>query len=377
MELKIVKNLVFKAEEMFSRYHRYIICRNQFKRYLKLRGFQNKKAEGEELYINKWKKITKRVEPYSYRFFSHYCGHTANIIPEDIGFSYIEKKLNPIKHQATFSDKNLFPIIVGKENLPRTIVCRINGSNLLDEGYMLATESLDYYIPQDIKYFILKPTIATGSGKGILKFQRNGSSLVNVKDNSILNKQKLMEYGNDFCLQEAVEQHEFMNHLCATSVNTLRLCVYKSVVDEKPKVTSAIIRVGHDGSYVDNAHAGGVFAGIDVDTGKIGNRVFNQYGESYDKWNNVDYESEILMIPNWNLILKFAESIAHKVIFHRLFALDIALNSKGKPVLIEYNIGQGFSYWLYMYTGQEVFGKYTDEIISYCIKDNNKKRCFV
>ena len=49
----------------------------------------------------------------------------------------------------------------------------------------------------------------------------------------------------------------------STSVNTLRIVVYRSVTDNNLYVTNSILRIGLKDSVIDNAHAGGVFIGID------------------------------------------------------------------------------------------------------------------
>ena len=160
-------------------------------------------------------------------------------------------------------------------------------------------------------------------------------------------------------------QHPFMSALCTTSVNTIRLCVYRSVINESVVVTAGIIRIGKEGSIVDNAHAGGVFIGVDVNTGTLGKCVLDQYGNKHDIWNGVDFLNGHFVVPNWNDFISFAKFVGSRIHHHRLLALDIALDMKGMPKLIEYNI-ECFSYWLFMYTNQVVFGKYTDEVIEYC-----------
>ena len=156
-----------------------------------------------------------------------------------------------------------------------------------------------------------------------------------------------------------------MNNLCPTAVNTLRLCLYRSVKDEKPRVTASIIRIGKIGAFVDNAHAGGMFVGVKVATGEMGKYAIDQYGNKQNVWNGIDFSQSTFVVPYWKDIIAFAEYVGTKIHHHRLIALDIALNEEGKPILIEYNI-DGFSFWLFMYTEQEVFGKYTDEVIEYC-----------
>ena len=350
----------------YRHYRFYKIYSEQFKHYLELQHFENKKAEGEDAYMQKWKALSSRVEPYSYRFFSHYVGNTPNIIPEDIGHSFIEEVLNPLALRPVYTDKNLFPKIIGKENVPRTIVCRINGSHLLDAEYKLAEKELSEYIG-GAESLILKPSIDSSSGRGIIKFVKKGDKYVSTDGEITLSKAFLESYRKDFCLQEAVEQHDFMNKLCPTAVNTIRLCLYRSVKDEKPRVTASIIRIGKNGAVVDNANAGGMFIGVNVKTGEMGKYVMDKFGNKKNVWNNIDFSQNSFIVPYWNDVIAFAEFIGDRIRHHRLIALDISLNKDGKPILIEFNI-EWFSFWLYMYTNQEVFGDYTDEIIEYCKK---------
>lgn len=358
-----------RMENMFPSYRHYRFYKvysEQFKHYLELQHFENKKAEGEDAYIQKWKALSSRVEPYSYRFFSHYLENTLNIIPEDIGHSYIEEVLNPLALRPVYTDKNLFPQIIGNEYVPRTIVCRINGSQLLDAEYRLAEKDLTEYIGE-VDSMILKPTVDSSSGRGIIKFVKKGNAYVSTDGEITLSKAFLESYRKDFCLQEAVEQHDFMNMLCPTAVNTIRLCLYRSVIDEKPRVTASIVRIGKNGTIIDNAQGGGMFTGVNLETGELGKCVMDKYGTKENVWNDIDFSQNSFVVPNWKEVIAFAEYVGTKIPHHRLIALDIALKKDGKPILIEFNI-EWFSFWFYMYTNQEVFGEYTDEIIEYCKK---------
>lgn len=365
-----IKSFVCKAVQGYIRYILYRNYSAQFKWYLKIQGFDNKKADGEDEYIAKWSVLCKRVEPYSYRFFSHYCGNTPNIVPEDIGHSYIETVLNPPVFRPAYSDKSLFPLIIGKEYVPRTIICRINGSNLLDADYNLADKKLEYYIG-DLDTLILKPSVGTCSGKGVMLFRKSDGNYFSDDNGVILSKDFLYSFDSNLCLQEGVKQHDFMSNLCSTSVNTIRLCLYRSIKDEKSHVTASVIRIGKEGSFLDNAHAGGMFVGVNVSTGEMGKFAIDHYGEKKEIWNGVDFSKRLYFVPNWERIIAFAEYIGDRIPHHRLLALDIAINLKGKPILLEYNIDV-FSYWFYMYTNQTVFGEYTDEIIDYCIENKNR-----
>lgn len=350
----------------YHHYRLYKLYSSRYKYYLELQHFENKKAEGEDVYLEKWKAISSRVEPYSYRFFSHYLGHTPNIVPEDIGHSYIEDILNPRALRPVYYDKNLFPEIIGKEYVPRTVVCRINGSQLLDAEYRLAEKELPDYIGETDN-LVLKPSGDSRSGRGVIKFIKEGDAFVSTDGKTILSKAFLETCLEDFCLQEVVDQHDFMKLFCPTANNTIRLFLYRSVKDEKPRVTASVIRIGKGGACVDNACSSGMFIGVDVTTGEMGEYVVDQYGNKKNVWNNIDFSQNSFTVPHWKEVIAFAKYVCSRIHHHRLIVLDVSLNKEGKPFLMEHYL-DWFGYWLYEYTNQEVFGEYTDEIIEYCKK---------
>lgn len=227
-------------------------------------------------------------------------------------------------------------------------------------------------IPMKYDKLILKPTVDSCSGKGIMLFNRNGNGYISADGNILLNMDFLYSYGDNFILQEGVKQHPYLSQFCSTSVNTLRIAVYRSVKDEAVHVIGSIMRIGKDGKFVDNAHSGGRFVGIDIKTGKLGSYVCDQYGNIVDEWNGINFKNNNFAIPNWADVVAFAEYVGECNHHMRLLALDIALDENGKPCLIEYNC-DGFSYWLFMFTGNTPFGEYTDEIIEYCIKHPVRK----
>ena len=171
-------------------------------------------------------------------------------------------------------------------------------------------------------------------------------------------------FGRDYVVQKAMNQSPFTRQFCKTSVNTIRMAVYRSVKTNRPYVVNAIIRMGKDGSLVDNAHAGGMFVGVNSE-GILGKYVCNQYGEKMTVFNGIDFQTNTYQIPNYDKIKSFAELVASALPHQRLLALDIILDENSEPVLLEYNI-RAFSVWLFQFTSGVGFGNFTDEIIEYC-----------
>ena len=331
--------------------------------YMKRLGIKNTKVEGEDEYVNKWKQLFPLVDRPSYRLYSHYCGQTPDIVPEGISRILIEKVLDPIPYRYAYEDKNMFPLIIGKEYLPETVVARINGSVLLDSNY----RPLTHFEEKLQKYdrLILKPTVSSSSGRGVLLFQKKEDGVFVSNKNEELTIDYLLAYGNNFVLQKALIQHPDLSRFNPDSINTIRIATYRSVKDEKVHLLSSIIRIGKNGQFVDNAHAGGRFVGVNVENGKLGSYTCDQYGERVNTWNDVDFSNNEFYIPSWDKIVSFAQMIGEKVTHHRLLAMDISVDENGRPWLVEYNL-EGFSQWLFEFTGQKPFGNYTDEIIAYC-----------
>ena len=174
-------------------------------------------------------------------------------------------------------------------------------------------------------------------------------------------------FGRDFIIQEGVEQSECISQFNPSSVNTLRLSLYRSVKYNQCHITGAIMRIGSKGSVVDNAHAGGCYVGIHSD-GSFCKEVMDQFRVKRKLFNGIDFSIGSYVYPNWDKVIEFGKSVGQYVPHHRLIALDIVLDKNNNPHLIEFNI-EAYSSWLFQYTIGTAFGKFTDEIIDYC-KDN-------
>ena len=369
---KILNNLM----DALLIYKRHIKYRRHFKMLMKRQHIGNICTLGEKDYIAFWKRLYSHVEPYSYRFFRHYCGDSPYIVPEDIGHSIIEPRLNPKPFTPFYEDKNMLATLLQEGAVPRTILCRIHGDEIVDEE---RKKSAIEYNSSPTELFailgggkiILKPTIGSSSGRNIHIFEPQCNRYVSHDGKNVLDGRFLNEYGKDWVIQETIEQHVFMSHFCSSSVNTIRVNTYRSVKDEKVYILSAAVRIGHAGSIVDNLHQGGGLVGVDVETGAMRHEVLDQYGNRTSMLNGIDFAKENFRIPNWDEVKLFCKEMAFRNAHCRLIALDIAIREDGKPVLIEWNVTPySFSYWIPMMTGVTPLGDKTEEIVNYCIGKN-------
>ena len=357
--------LSLKTSYFYRKYYTWLLKKN---------NIPCKRREGEKGWINKWSVLGK-ANPIYYRLFSSYIGDNINIIPEDICRNIVEPILDPIKYVAYYSDKNIFDKLFNKGTMPKTILRKMN-SFYYDAEYKhidLSSDAILQILLQNSNKdkIVIKPTVDSCSGNGVRLFQKKANLWHDMGSNDILTLEYLNEkYGANFIVQECLEQSDDMSYFNPTSVNTLRLTLYRSVKNNECHIPSAIIRIGANGSLVDNAHAGGGYVGISVEDGILCNKVLNQYGEVKTEFNGIDFTSKH-KIPNWNKVIEFAKYIGQNVPHHRLLALDIMIDKSGTPRLIEFNC-EAYSMWLFQFTMGPALGEYTDEIIEYC-NDNIDK----
>lgn len=97
-------------------------------------------------------------------------------------------------------------------------------------------------ILKDRQSIILKPAIDSKGGSGIMLFNYVDGHW--MSGDIELTEDFLYGYGNDFALQEIVKQHDDLARFNQSSVNTIRIAVYKSVQDDRARVTASYIRIG-------------------------------------------------------------------------------------------------------------------------------------
>ena len=215
----------------------------------------------------------------------------------------------------------------------------IRTDNLSYEDFQNFTDSLTS--------FFYKPMNGCG-GDGIEKFYINKySSLKELYS-------KINSYPRGI-LEETIVQHKDMDKLCPSVLQTIRFLVFRH--KDGPKIIFASVRTAiNKDAVVDNASAGGAFANINLETGRIQTNAFRSISdfEDIDKYDiDLFTEKGLAAHPITGTVFKgfqipcFAEAkqlaidIVENVNFEgrRLLGLDIAISEKG-PVLVEANINR-------------------------------------
>lgn len=177
-------------------------------------------------------------------------------------------------------------------------------------------------------------------------------------------------YGNDFIIQEFLDQSDYLKQFNPTSVNTIRMNTYRDVKTGEIHILGAVLRIGQKDAVVDNATAGGVFVGID-DEGKLGDTAFDHHGKRYKELNGIKFNNASYYIPNYQACKDLAIKTSLRIPHMSLFAHDIALDRNNTPILIEVNTHCLTSYFLQT-TSKPLFGEYANDIVEYCLKFKNR-----
>lgn len=160
-------------------------------------------------------------------------------------------------------------------------------------------------------------------------------------------------------MQELIKQHPNLSKLHKDSVNTLRMLTFHDC--KEPVLLSAVVRMGANGSEVDNASKGGLFCGI-KDNGQLTRFGYNRRGQAFDRHPQGAVFLEC-RIPNYDKCKQMVLELSNRLIkVARLIAWDIAVADDGEPVLIEVNLAYS-GVDLFQMANGPLFGEKTEQVI--------------
>ena len=189
--------------------------------------------------------------------------------------------------------------------------------NLTYEDFLKYTENLDA--------LICKP-LASTQGKDIVKLTFSDYPDKKAIYDEIMNMKKVI-------CEECIIQHPDIAAFNPSSVNTIRV---QTLVDNgKCHHLYAGFRMGR-GKLVDNFHAGGIIASIDVKTGITCMDAIDLEGIHYPVHPVSQLPTLGFQIPYWDKVLEMTESAALRLKNVGLVGWDIAITANG-PCLVEGN----------------------------------------
>lgn len=197
--------------------------------------------------------------------------------------------------------------------------------------------SIEYFINSG-DYDLFCKVLDGECGKGIFKLKIVSGNLycdgVSIKVEQL--KQKLR--GAEYLFQLSIIQHPEMSRMYDKAINSMRLVTVRNLKDGNIVVMPSILRIGTNGSIVDNTSQGGIAVGFDLQTGQLHKYGFfkPQYGFRVTEHPNSHIVFQEFYIP---CILQAVEMAKH---FHSMLhdihsvGWDIAISKDG-PIFIEGN----------------------------------------
>lgn len=178
---------------------------------------------------------------------------------------------------------------------------------------------------------MIKPLNETG-GKGVEKLYVKDYPSPKELYDLILDKKA-------YLVEEVVKQHHDIARLYPYSVNTYRILTIKT--EDDVDVIFAYIRLGNNGSVVDNHHAGGMSTPLDLETGKILYPAVDLDLKLYDEHPMTHVKFVGYQLPFWPEAKQMVKEAALLVPKLRYNGWDVAIAEDG-PLLIEGNYLPGY-----------------------------------
>ena len=252
--------------------------------------------------------------------------------PEIIYSTKIETKGCKLLQSEILSDKNLLDKTKFKTSeviIPQTIANVVNGRWFINDAIVTKKEALNTIYNYKRKKVVGKISVESSSGRGVKFFDFESMSFEEFK----LEIEKWNQ--RNVVFQECIEQHELFDKLNPSSVNTIRVITY--IVNDKICCAPVVMRIGRFGSKVDNAHAGGMFIGIDND-GLLEKEAYTEYGEKYDKHPDTGIVFEGYKIPFIANIIKNAKKLHLSYQEMQFVSWDFTVDINENINLIEVNL---------------------------------------
>ena len=177
--------------------------------------------------------------------------------------------------------------------------------------------------------FMVKP-LKGGGGKGIkIIHLKNHNQIDLVYDELIAD--------GPYVIEELIQQDSRLSEFNSSSLNTLRIPSFRH--GDMVKLWYPFLRFGRNGSVIDNATSGGVFALVDLNSGELISDAYDKSGHVYEQHPDSKKKFKGYKIPEWDQLFEVVKaahlSLSEKDVY---VAFDVALSTKGW-VIIEGNWG--------------------------------------
>lgn len=178
---------------------------------------------------------------------------------------------------------------------------------------------------------IVKP-LDGSRGKGVFKIYKDSDHTHDRRLYESFVKDKIL-------VEQCIESCDELKALHPQSLNTIRVVTFSN--KEKACVFSGVLRTGVGKSVIDNSHAGGVSAQININEGVVDSDGVDMHGNRYEKHPDSGINIRGFKIPKWDTIVETCCEVA-KQIGNPITGWDVVVNNHGEVEFIEGNHSPDF-----------------------------------
>lgn len=286
-----------------------------------------------------------------HRYFYKRTGvYSVKYIPSTLYYVELIGRFNRFPMNTAYTDKNIATLLLPADHQPEFVIKNMNGYYYAGNNPISKQEAVQ--ICSNLEDVLIKPTLEC-HGNGVKKFSVK-NSITSIDGKKI--EQLFADYKKDFVVQRIIHQHEKMNALNNTSVNTIRILTYHSA--DEVLVLYSVIRIGRQGAEIDNETAGGISTRINPD-GTLYKYAFGSPGNDNVEKTDTGVVLDGYMIPSYDKAIDLAKR-THLLLPHfDLVGWDIAIDLDGNPIIIEYNTWPELS----QSANGPAFGDYTERVL--------------
>ena len=300
----------------------------------------------------------RKIDKKELRWFAFYnanCDDKSQLkyyIPDIIFHSEIDLHFTAARRCDDLDDKNLYDLFFHGVKMPRTVVRKINGE-YLDEDYQVITLDQAVELCVEAGQVVYKEARLSLGGHGVHFYDLSGNDAVQELRSRLTKEDNIN-------VQRVINQHECLNNIHRNSINTVR--IMSLMLDGKVHLLSSVLRMGRDGSRVDNACSGGIVCGINED-GTLKEFAYNTRGAHWDKHpQGLTFKG--YKIVGYDKCCELVKTLAGRLsTATQLVSWDLAVGEDGEPVLIEANFTWGEIDFHQLCNGP-ILGDLTQEVLS-------------
>ena len=338
--------LNFLAESSFRKVNNVIKAKKRLKR---MDSGYNCDKEYMEVVVPYWKRFGYIPRKFWFEMFSDREQKVdPRYIPDDLYYGELVPYFSNQQFRRFGEDKCYHDLWFSDIKRPETICKNIAGV-FYDRDMNIISKDRAAEMCVDFKdEFLIKPSIDSGEGRLIKFFEPGEAEITNVK-------KTFEDISANFIAQAAVKQHNVLASLNSSSLNTIRVISF--FFEGQVHILSCILRVGAQGSKVDNVGAGG-FACPVLEDGQLKDKAVNRKAEWVTE-NSAGIRFADIKVPSYERLIETVKK-KHKTIAHfKLIGWDFSIDTDGDPVFIEYNVCPGAN----QITCGPTFGDLTDKVL--------------